>query len=101
MNQPLSKLSALTVDVFVPPPHQQRAQQKQQQADAHAAHDQAREVLLLCQRHLAQMPDGVRLPPLAKVNEVNDENVNTGLHFFHRRPHFVHTRTSLLDIATK
>lgn len=54
----------LTVDVFVPPPHEQRPQQQQQQADAHAAHDEARVVLLLGQHQNAQVLDGVRLPPL-------------------------------------
>lgn len=56
--------SAPTIDVFVPLPQHQRSQQQQQQADAHAAHYQACVVLLLSQRHLAQMSDGVRLPPL-------------------------------------
>lgn len=55
---------ALTIDVLVPPPHQQRSQKEQQQADTHTAHDEACVVLLLRQRHLAQMPDGVRLAPL-------------------------------------
>lgn len=56
--------SALTINVLVPPPHQQCSQKKQQQADTDAAHDEACVVLLLRQRHLAQMPDGVRLAPL-------------------------------------
>lgn len=59
--------SALTIDVLVPLPQHQRPQQQQQQADAHAAHYQARVVLLLSQRHLAQMFDGVRLPPLEEA----------------------------------
>lgn len=59
--------SAVTVDVLVSPPHEQRSHQQQQQADTHAAHHQAREVLLLGQRHLAQVPDGVRLPPLEEA----------------------------------
>lgn len=56
--------------MLVPPPHEQRSQQQQQQADTHAAHDEARVVLLMSQRHLAQMPDGVRLPPLKEVEGV-------------------------------
>lgn len=59
--------SALTIDVFVLLPQHQRSQQQQQQADTHAAHYQAHVVLLLSQRHLAQMSDGVRLPPLEEA----------------------------------
>lgn len=54
----------LTVDALVPAPQQQRPQQEQQQADAHAAHDQPRVVLLLGQHQDAQVPDAVSLPPL-------------------------------------
>lgn len=54
----------LTVDALVPAPQQQRPQQEQQQADAHAAHDQPCVVLLLGQHQDAQVPDGVSLPPL-------------------------------------
>lgn len=59
--------AARTIDALVPPPQQQGSQQQQQQADAHAAHYQARVVLLLRQRHLTQMSDGVRLPPLEEA----------------------------------
>lgn len=70
--------SVLTVDVFVPPPHEQRPQQQQQQTDAHAAHDEGGVVLLLSQRHLAQVSDGVGLTPLEQV----ELDVNTGPLFF-------------------
>lgn len=59
--------SAFTIDVLVSLPHQQRSQQQQQQADTHTAHYQARVVLLLSQRHLAQVSNGVRLPPLEEA----------------------------------
>lgn len=65
-------LFGLTINVFVLLPHQQRSQQQQQQADAHAAHNEARVVLLLCQRHLAKMSDGVRLTPLKMVHGINN-----------------------------
>lgn len=69
--------SALTVDVFVLLPQQQRSQQHQQQADAHAAHHEARVVLLLRQRHLAQMSDGVGLPPLQEAEGFMEETAST------------------------
>lgn len=69
-NRPLTRARPLTVNVFVFPPHEQRSQHQQQQADTHTAHDQARVVLLLSQRHLAQMLDGVRLSPLREAQEV-------------------------------
>lgn len=65
--------------MFVPPPHEQSSQPEQQQADAHAAHDEAGVVRLLSQRHLAQMPDGVRLAPLKEVkgcDGVKEVNLN-------------------------
>lgn len=65
-------LFGLTINVFVLLPHQQRSQQQQQQADAHAAHNEARVVLLLCQRHLAKMSDGVCLTPLKMVHGINN-----------------------------
>lgn len=59
--------SALTINAFVPFPHEKRSQQQQQQADTHTAHNEACVVLLLGQRHLAQISNGVRLAPLQEV----------------------------------
>lgn len=67
MTPPKRDISALTINVFVPPPHEQSSQQQQQRADTHAAHNEACVVLLLSQRHLAQVPDGVRLSPLKEA----------------------------------
>lgn len=67
LTPPHPEISTLTINVFVPPPHQQPSQHQQQQADAHAAHNEPCVVLLLRQRHLAQVPDGVRLTPLKEA----------------------------------